>query len=66
MKGYSKVTRLLSLGFLAAGCATQPKINYGQAYETDLANGQVTLAALNALDAGDVSKARKVGMQITV
>jgi hypothetical protein len=55
---------ILSAGAMVflSGCCTQPKENYQQAYEQDLADGSVTMTTLWALDTGDIRKTRQVAM----
>lgn len=56
--------KTISILFLVvlAGCSTAPKEDYQQAYEMDLVDGKVMLTTLRALDAGDVQKARRIGI----
>jgi hypothetical protein len=46
---------------LLSGCSTTPRENDQQAFESSLAEAQVFMMTLQALDSGDIEKARHVG-----
>ena len=47
---------------LLPSCRTGPKENYQQAFEANLSEAGLFIKTLNALDSGDVAKARKIAV----
>jgi hypothetical protein len=53
---------LIGMSILLSACKSSPTVNYQQIYEQSLADGQVTMMTLHALDTGDIRKTRQVAI----
>jgi len=53
---------LIGMSILLSACKSSPTANYQQIYEQSLADGQVTMMTLHALDTGDIRKTRQVAI----